>query len=204
MKEPQPNYFLAIQIKNAQIRINASILQNHIIEKDPSLAKALIKQSSFHLTLKVLHLKNISEVELARNAFVKAVEKYQQEFTNDQLYLEFQGIGEFFEQILYAKLNNENIVKARLNPVLDEITKQITKSDVQLAKQESWKPHLTLVIIRKVNKLRKEARKLHPSLTADFKNIRFGRELLQRIQLLSVTGPKSKENYYEVISEIIF
>jgi len=85
MKEPPPNYFLAIQIKNAQIRINASILQNHIIEKDPSLAKAIIKQNSFHLTLKILHLKNSSEVELARNAFVKAVEKNQQEFTNDQL-----------------------------------------------------------------------------------------------------------------------
>ncbi|XP_065571550.1 uncharacterized protein LOC136034345 [Artemia franciscana] len=192
MKEPPANYFLAIKIKNVQITINASILQNHIIEKDPSLGKAIIKQNSFHLTLKVLHLKNSSEVELKRNAFVKAVEKNQQEFTNDQLYLEFQGIGEFFEQNLYAKLNSENIVKTRLNPVLEEITKEITKSGVQLANQESWKPHLTLVNIRKVNKLRKEARKLNSSLTSDFKNMGFGRELVLSIQLLSMTGPKSK------------
>jgi len=61
-----------------------------------------------------------------------------------------------------------------------------------------------LVNTRKVNKLRKEARKLHPTLTAEFKNMRFGRELAQSIQPLSMTGTKSKENYYEVISEIIF
>ncbi|XP_065567294.1 A-kinase anchor protein 7-like [Artemia franciscana] len=149
------------------------------MEKEPTLAKALIKQSSFHLTLKFSLLKYSSEVELA-------------------------SIEEFLEKILYAKLDNENIVKARLDPVLAEITKEITKSDVQLANQESWKPHLTLVDIRKVNKLRKEARKLHPSLSSDFKNMGFGRELVQSIQLLSMTGPKSKENYYEIISEIIF
>ena len=164
----------------------------------------MIKQSSFRLTVKVLHLKNSSKVELASNAFVKAVENFRQEFTSDPLYLDFQGIGEFFEQILYEKLNNENIVEAGLNPVLEEITKEITKSSVRLTNQESWKPHLTLVNIRKVNKLRKKARKLHPSLTSDFKNMRFGGELVQSIQLLSMDGPKSKENYYEIISEIKF
>jgi len=89
-------------------------------------------------------------------------------------------------------LNNEDIVKACLYPVLEEITKEITQSGVQLANQESWKPYLTLVNIRKVNKLRKEARKLHSSLTSDFKNMKFGRELVQSMQLLSMTGPKSK------------
>ncbi|XP_065583257.1 LOW QUALITY PROTEIN: A-kinase anchor protein 7-like [Artemia franciscana] len=183
--------------------MNTSIFQNHIIEKNPTLTKALIKQSSFHLTLKVLHLKNNSEVE-RKNAFVKAIEKYEQDFTNEKLYLDFQGIGDFFEQILYAKLENENVVKTRLNSVIEEITKEITKSGVQLANQEGWKPHLTLVDIRKVNKLRKEARKLHPSLSSNFKNMRFGRELVKSIQLLSMFGPKSKENYYEIISEITF
>ena len=84
---------------------------------------------------------------------MKAIDKYEQEFTNEQLYLDFQGIGEFFEQNLYAKLDNENIVKARLNPVFEEIIKEITKSGVQLANQERWKPHLTLVDIRKVQSL---------------------------------------------------
>ena len=89
MKEPPPNYFLAIQIKKAQIRTKASELQNHMIEKDPSLTKAIIKHSSFHLTLKVLHLKNNGEVELTKNAFVRAMESFQQKFTSNQLHLDF-------------------------------------------------------------------------------------------------------------------
>ena len=184
--------------------MNASILQKNIIEKNSTLTKALIKQSSFHLTLKVLHLKINSEVEQVKNAFVKAIEKYERDFTNEKLYLDCQGIGDFFEQIIYAKLENENVVKTRLNPIIEEITNEITKRGIQLANQENWKPHLTLEDIRKVNKLRKESQKLHPSLSSNFKNMRFGRELVKSIQLLSIFGPKSKENYYEIISEVIF
>ena len=132
------------------------------------------------------------------------MENFQQEFTSNQLHLDFQGIGKFYEQILYANLNNENIVKARLGPVLEEITKEISKSGIQFANQESWKPHLTLVNLRKVPKLRKEARKVHPSLTSDFKNMRFGGELVQGVQLCSMNRPKSRENYYKIISEVRF
>ena len=46
MKEPPPNYFLAIQIKNAKIRTKASELQKHVIENDPSPTKAIIKVPS--------------------------------------------------------------------------------------------------------------------------------------------------------------
>ena len=75
---------------------------------------------------------------------------------------------------------------------------------MQIVNQENWKPHLTLVDLRKVKKLRKEARKLHPSLTSNFKNMKFGRELVNGLQLLSIFGPKSQENYYEIIAEVTF
>ena len=184
--------------------MNASLMQKHVIETNPMLTKALIKQNSFHLTLKVLHLKNNTEIEHVKSAFVKTIEKYRQNFTNEKLYLDFQGIGDFFEQIIYAKLENEEVVKTRLNPIIEEISKEITKSGVQIVNQENWKPHLTLVDLRKVKKLRKEARKLHPSLTSNFKNMKFGRELVNGLQLLSIFGPKSQENYYEIIAEVAF
>ena len=202
--ESQPNYFLAIQVKNPQIRMNASLMQKHVIETNPKLTKALIKQNSFHLTLKILHLKNNTEIEHVKSAFVKTIEKYRQNFTNEKLYLDFQGIGDFFEQIIYAKLENEEVVNTRLNPIIEEISKKITKSGVRIVNQENWKPHLTLVDLRKVKKLRKEARKLHPSLTSNFKNMKFGRELVNGLQLLSIFGPKSQENYYEIIAEVEF
>ena len=34
--------------------------------------------------------------------------------------------------------------------------------------------------------------------------MRFGRELVNSLQLLSIFGPKSQENYYEIISEVTF
>ena len=107
MSNPPPNYFFAIQVKSAQIKRKASEIQNHLIEIDPSLSQALIQHSTFHVTLKVIHLKNNSEVELMKNAFTRAMTAFQQEFSENQILLDFQGVGEFSEQILYAKLNNE-------------------------------------------------------------------------------------------------
>ena len=100
-----------------------------MIELDPSLSQALIQQSTFHVTLKVIHLKNNSEVELMKNAFVKAISAFQQELSENQIILDFQGVGEFSEQILYAQLNNETEFKARLRPLLEKLLKKSVKPE---------------------------------------------------------------------------
>jgi len=81
-----------------------------------------------------------------------------------------------------------------LKPCFGRNYQKISKSGIWIANQESWKPHLTLANLRKVPKLRKEANKLHPSLTSDFRNTRFGGELVQEIEFCSMNGPKSREN----------
>ena len=127
---------------------------------------------------------------------------FQQEFSKNQILLDFQGVGEFSE---HAKLNNEKEFKARLRPVLEKIAEDVGKSSIQFANQECWKPHLTLVNIRKVSRLRRMAKKLHPPpLTSDFKNTKLGVELATSIQFCSIQGPKIEENYYEILIEIRF
>ena len=168
MSNHPPNYFFAIQVKSAQIKRKASEIQNYLIELDPSLSQALIQDSTFHVTLKVIHLKNNSEVELMKNAFARAISTFQQELSENQIILDFQGVGEFSEQILYAQLNNETEFKASLSPLLEKITEEVSKTGIQLANQECWKPHLTLVNLRKVARLRRMAKK-----TTTIRNIYF-------------------------------
>jgi len=204
MSNQPPNYFFAIQVKSAQIERKASEVQNYMINIDPSLSQALIQHSTFHVTLMVIHLKNNSEIELTKNAFAKAISAFQQELSEDQIILDFQGVGEFSEQILYAQLNNEAEFKARLSPLLERITKEISKTGIQLADQECWKPHLTLVNLRKVARLRRMAKKLPPSITPIFKNMKFGFETAKSIQFCSMNSPKNEENYYQILSEIKF
>jgi len=152
----------------------------------------------------VIHLKNNSEVELTKNAFAKAISAFQQELSENQIILDFQGVGEFSEQILYAQLNNETEFKARLSPLLDRITKEISKTGIQFANQACWKPHLTLVNLRKVARLRRMAKKLPPSITSIFKNMKFGIETAESVQFCSMRSTKNEENYYEILSEIKF
>ena len=51
----------------------------------------------------MIHLKNNNEVERTKNAFVRTVCKYRQEFIRNKIRIAFQGLGIFYEQNLYDK-----------------------------------------------------------------------------------------------------
>ena len=51
----------------------------------------------------MIQLKINNEVELTKNAFVRTVCKYRQEFIRNKIQIAFQGLGAFYEQNLYDK-----------------------------------------------------------------------------------------------------
>ncbi|XP_012520621.1 PREDICTED: A-kinase anchor protein 7 isoform gamma-like [Propithecus coquereli] len=63
-KDYQPNYFLSIPITKKEITRGIKILQNAIIQQDQRLAKAMVGDGSFHITLLVMRLLNEDEVNM--------------------------------------------------------------------------------------------------------------------------------------------
>ncbi|KAK2715859.1 A-kinase anchor protein 7-like [Artemia franciscana] len=204
MKKFQPNFFFAIQVKHVQIKDQATVVQNHIIKKDARLSRALIKPASFHITLGVVHLKNEDEIERTKNALTKALSQFQHEFVKNPLQLAFQGLGTFRGQILYAKLKNEEVITARLSPVLEKLIEEVGNCGIQFEDKRQWKPHLTILKLSKNPKLLRKVKRLHPSLMSDYSNIEFGYELVKSIQLCSMNGPKSEDGYYAKVAEFCF
>uniref|UniRef100_A0A2K6F9P1 A-kinase anchoring protein 7 n=1 Tax=Propithecus coquereli TaxID=379532 RepID=A0A2K6F9P1_PROCO len=68
-KDYQPNYFLSIPITKKEITRGIKILQNAIIQQDQRLAKAMVGDGSFHITLLVMRLLNEDEVNIAKRTF---------------------------------------------------------------------------------------------------------------------------------------
>uniref|UniRef100_A0A2K5JV72 A-kinase anchor protein 7-like phosphoesterase domain-containing protein n=2 Tax=Colobus angolensis palliatus TaxID=336983 RepID=A0A2K5JV72_COLAP len=113
-KDYQPNYFLSIPITNKEIIKGIKIVQNAIIQQDERLAKAMVSDGSFHITLLVMQLLNEDEVNIGIDALLESKPFIEELLQGKHLTLPFQGIGTFGNQVGFVKLAEGEHVKSLL------------------------------------------------------------------------------------------
>ncbi|GAB5571884.1 A-kinase anchoring protein 7 isoform X4 [Prionailurus iriomotensis] len=216
-KDYQPNYFLSIPITNKEITRGIKILQNAIIQQDKQLAKAMISDGSFHITLLVMQLLNEEEVNIGIGALLELKPFIEEILQGKQLILPFQGIDTFGNQVGFVKLAEGD----HINPLLEiaETAKRTFQEKGILAgENRGFKPHLTFMKLSKAPWLRKKCdlleghpevtlcmgvKKIDPEFYEKFISHRFGEEMVHRIDLCSMLKKKQSNGYYHCESSIV-
>ncbi|XP_046958336.1 A-kinase anchoring protein 7 isoform X1 [Lynx rufus] len=202
-KDYQPNYFLSIPITNKEITRGIKILQNAIIQQDKQLAKAMISDGSFHITLLVMQLLNEEEVNIGIGALLELKPFIEEILQGKQLILPFQGIDTFGNQVGFVKLAEGD----HINPLLEiaETAKRTFQGKGILAgENRGFKPHLTFMKLSKAPWLRKKGvKKIDPEFYEKFISHRFGEEMVHRIDLCSMLKKKQSNGYYHCESSIV-
>ncbi|XP_019276161.2 A-kinase anchoring protein 7 isoform X1 [Panthera pardus] len=202
-KDYQPNYFLSIPITNKEITRGIKILQNAIIQQDKQLAKAMISDGSFHITLLVMQLLNEEEVNSGIGALLELKPFIEEILQGKQLILPFQGIDTFGNQVGFVKLAEGD----HINPLLEiaETAKRTFQEKGILAgENRGFKPHLTFMKLSKAPRLRKKGvKKIDPEFYEKFISHRFGEEMVHRIDLCSMLKKKQSNGYYHCESSIV-
>ncbi|XP_063581055.1 A-kinase anchoring protein 7 isoform X8 [Pongo abelii] len=90
------------------------ILQNAIIQQDERLAKAMVSDGSFHITLLVMQLLNEDEVNIGIDALLELKPFIEELLQGKHLTLPFQGIGTFGNQVGFVKLAEGDHVNSLL------------------------------------------------------------------------------------------
>uniref|UniRef100_A0A8C8Y7P4 A-kinase anchoring protein 7 n=5 Tax=Felidae TaxID=9681 RepID=A0A8C8Y7P4_PANLE len=202
-KDYQPNYFLSIPITNKEITRGIKILQNAIIQQDKQLAKAMISDGSFHITLLVMQLLNEEEVNSGIGALLELKPFIEEILQGKQLILPFQGIDTFGNQVGFVKLAEGD----HINPLLEiaETAKRTFQEKGILARENrGFKPHLTFMKLSKAPRLRKKGvKKIDPEFYEKFISHRFGEEMVHRIDLCSMLKKKQSNGYYHCESSIV-
>ncbi|XP_006144355.1 A-kinase anchoring protein 7 isoform X2 [Tupaia chinensis] len=203
-KDNQPNYFLSIPITNKEITRGIKILQHAIIEQDKRLAKTMVGDGSFHVTLLVMQLLNEDEVNIGIDALLELKPFIEEILQGDNLTLPFEGIGTFGNQVGFVKLAEGD----HINPLLEiaETAKRtFQEKGILIEESKSFKPHLTFMKLSKSPWLRKNGvKKIDPELYEKFISHRFGEEILHRIDLCSMLKKKQSNGYYHCESSIVF
>ncbi|KAM6181799.1 A-kinase anchor protein 7-like [Erethizon dorsatum] len=202
-KDYQPNYFLSIPITNKKITGGIKTLQSSIIQQDKRLAKAMVGDGSFHVTLLVMQLLNEDEVNIGVDALLQLKPSVDDVLRGRCLTLPFQGIDTFGNQVGFVKLADGD----HISPLVEiaEIAKRtFQEKGILAAESRSYKPHLTFMKMSRAPWLRKHGVKtIDPKWYEKFINHRFGEETVYRIDLCSMEKKKQSNGYYHCESSIV-
>lgn len=202
-KDYQPNYFLSIPITNKEITRGIKILQNAIIEQDEQLAKAMISEGSFHLTLLVMQLLNEGEVHNGIDALWELKPFVEEILQGKDLTLPFEGVDTFGNQVGFVKLVEGDHVRLLLQ-IAEAAKRAFQEKGILAGESRSFKPHLTFMKLSKVPWLRKKGvKKIDPEFYEKFISHRFGEEVVHRIDLCSMLKKKQSNGYYHCESSIV-
>ncbi|XP_052607156.1 A-kinase anchoring protein 7 isoform X1 [Peromyscus californicus insignis] len=202
-KDYQPNYFLSVPITNKKITAGIKVLQNTILQQDKRLAKAMVGDGSFHITLLVMQLLNEDEVNIGTDALLELKPFVEEILQGRNLTLPFQGIDTFRSQVGFVKLADGDHIHT-LTEIAETAKRTFQDKGILAGESRSFKPHLTFMKLSKAPMLwKKGVKKIEPELYEQFINHRFGEEVLDRIDLCSMLKKKQSHGYYHCESSIV-
>ncbi|XP_020042460.2 A-kinase anchoring protein 7 isoform X1 [Castor canadensis] len=203
LKDYQPNYFLSIPVTNREITGGIKILQKAIVQQDKRLAKAMVGDGSFHITLLVMQLLNEDEVNIGIGALLELKPFIEEILQGRHLTLPFQGIDTFGNQVGFVKLAEGDHMYPLLE-IAETAKRTFQEKGILAGESISFKPHLTFMKLSKARMLRKNGvKKIDPELYEKFINHRFGEEMLRRIDLCSMLKKKRSDGYYHCECSIV-
>ncbi|XP_038194318.1 A-kinase anchoring protein 7 isoform X2 [Arvicola amphibius] len=199
----QPNYFLSVPIINKKITAGIKVLQNMILQQDKRLAKAMVSDGSFHITLLVMQLLNEDEVNTGIDALLEMKPFIEEILQGRNLTLPFQGVDTFRSQVGFVKLADGDHVNT-LTEIAETAQRIFQEKGILAGESRSFKPHLTFMKLSKAPVLRKQGvKKIERELYEQFINHRFGEEILYRVDLCSMLKKKQSNGYYHCEASIV-
>ncbi|XP_057302233.1 A-kinase anchor protein 7-like [Hydractinia symbiolongicarpus] len=203
-KKRLPNYFLAIRIYNQEIHEKLSALQETIKSINADFVHSFVNVSTLHVTLNVLSLNDLLEIENAINALHLATQKVSEivkEYTERTL--EFEGLGDFRGQVVFVKLKHNNTVKF-IEKLVDVFKNSFKELKVHYPANEKFTPHLTVMKLSKCFKLMKKKgiKRIPQKMYKASKDSHFGFDEIKDVLLCSMTDKKDSNGFYKVVASV--
>ncbi|XP_043366907.1 A-kinase anchoring protein 7 isoform X4 [Dermochelys coriacea] len=200
-KQDQPNYFISLPITNPKITRGIQAVQDTVVQKDHRFSQAMVRYGSLHVTLLVMHLSSEEEVGIAVGALLESKDAVEELLQGKHLDLSFQGIDHFRNEVVFVKFAVSDHTAA-LKEISETMQKIFQEKGILAGENRAFKPHLTFMKLSKSPELRKQVKKIDPTLYENFKNHYFGDETLYRLDLCSMLKKKQPNGYYHCESSI--
>ncbi|RNA04082.1 leukocyte receptor cluster member 9 [Brachionus plicatilis] len=181
-----PNYFISIPINSFEIKSNFYLLNSDLLEYNDEVENFLVPDTSFHLTLCTLRIDSVEEMDLVKQVLNESKEKIKDNFP---ICLNFRGLDQFYQKVLYVKCPSENLLK--LKNLKEFFLTQLEEHNLNMAgNYYNFVPHLTVFKINSNSNNRNISVDdfLDQNLWKKYENFDFGEETVSQIQLCKMTN----------------
>lgn len=212
-KRTRPTHFLALQLSHYPETVELlSKIQNAMVKSDCTFSEACVEPCTAHLTLGVLALKDVEEVEAVHSFLHNFVVPAIAHLQGSPLSVQLSGIGHFNSKVLYLQVEENS----RLNSLVEEIRSQFLESKESPAPMlddpKAFAPHVTIAKISNLlwrnGKFNITApRKFPDSLLGELTDVALGEcstcisIVVDHIQLCCMSKRKPG-SYYDVLTRI--
>ncbi|GIX69182.1 hypothetical protein CEXT_636841 [Caerostris extrusa] len=146
MKKQRPNYFVAVQVSDPEIHARVQKIQHHIVNKNKHLDDCMISIPTLHITLMVMNISDSEVHERALKALQNVYEEQNDIMCKNPLTLNFCGVENFGNRVLYAKLKKNDSFE-RLHCLAESVHKQFADLQIFSTDSRNFNPHLTIAKI---------------------------------------------------------
>ncbi|XP_038057746.1 uncharacterized protein LOC119729235 isoform X1 [Patiria miniata] len=204
-KRLAPNFFVAVQVSNPQIHEALKDVQQTVVSGDEKLKDAMVPISTLHLTIMVMHLATEEDVERAKVALNECHRLLSPRFIKEKLSILFGGLGHFNNQVMFAKIKDQDNILESLYEIADTVEKCFSEYQLVSTGERGFKPHLTVMKLSRAPSLRKKGvRRIKSELYKAHSSQVFGTQVVEGLQLCSINKPKTPDGYYCKAAEVFF
>lgn len=194
----KPTHFLALRITNPNVIESVNLIQDDILHIEPSYEKILMPTKRLHVTLACVGLDDYDQIQ----SFVKFLESIKDELSLKvrELYVRFKSIGIFFDRVLYAKVEKNEL----LLDFVEYLQLNIRSNGFEIRDVFDFNPHMTLLKLKSSMNRELKCPYLDGRLYNVFQDRECGEQLFDNIHLCEMSETTDFEGFYITPHKILF
>ncbi|XP_042214077.1 uncharacterized protein LOC121860777 isoform X2 [Homarus americanus] len=152
-KNVRANYFLAIQVTNADIHKAIVKVQEDMMASYEFLARSFVDVATSHLTLLVAHIDTEESLTVAQSAVEECCSRVMEEVRAKPILLTFSGVSNFSNQVVFAQLVEDEEYH-RLLKFAESVRNVFSEKGVCMPDTKALNPHLTISKLSKASRVK--------------------------------------------------
>lgn len=195
----RPNYFLCQRITAPEVLENVGAMQNQILDMDSRYLQCCIPPHMLHITICTLGLYQPEHVEEVAEILRENRDDLA-EMAKTGLSVDVSGVGNFFERVVYGKVNHDE----RFANYAQHVCMLIREAGINICDNYEFVPHMTILKVTRPVARHVGTKKVASWMYEDFRTTKFGTQAIDGIYLCAMKGEKLPGKFYDSPAHISF
>lgn len=201
------SHFFCIRVNDEEVRRRVALVQESVVQEDPTLRSCAMPGELLHITLAMVKLDSYQAIHEAGDLLEELRESLKAVFAAPPAsgvaapsrVVRAQGLSTFGARVLYSKLE----VPESFNSAVDLLRDGLRKvDDAVITSHFDFVPHMTLIKVNRVTARERRSKYINSVLYSDYIDHYFGTIPIDNIHLCVIDDRRGPDGFYLTCQEV--